>query len=119
MRHKKRRGKLSRPTSQRIALLRAQVSSLFLKEKIITTEAKAKEARRMAEKMITLAKKGGLHSRREVLRNLPDSKVVKNLFDNISPLFSERKSGYTRLTKVGKRRGDAAPLVMVELVRGS
>ena len=119
MRHKKRRGKLSRPTSQRIALLRAQVSSFFLKEKIITTEAKAKEVRRVAEKMITLAKKGGLHSRREVLRSLPDSKVVKNLFDNISPLFSERKSGYTRLTKIGKRRGDAALLVMVELVRGS
>ncbi len=119
MRHKKRRGELSRPTSQRIALLRSQVSSLFLREKIITTEAKAKEVRRMAEKMITLAKKGGLHSRREVLRSLPNSKVVKSLFDNISPLFLERPSGYTRLTKIGKRKGDAAPLVMVELVHGS
>ncbi len=90
---------------------------ILLREgKITTTDARAKETKRMAEKMITLAKRGDLHARRQVLAYVFDETVVKNLFDEIAPKYAERNGGYTRALKLGPRRGDAAELVILELV---
>lgn len=108
--------KLGRPTDQRKAMLRNLVTSLLREGKITTTDARAKETKRMAEKMITLAKKGDLHARRQVLSYVYDETVVKNLFDEIAPKYAERNGGYTRALKLGPRRGDAAELVILELV---
>jgi len=116
--------KLNRNTGNRKALFRSLVTDLFLYEKIQTTEAKAKELRKIADKMITLAKRGDLHARRQVaafVRNEPVSAesnqdVVQKLFSEIAPRFQERNGGYTRIIKVGPRRGDAAPMVIIELV---
>jgi large subunit ribosomal protein L17 len=92
------------------------VNALFKYERIETTEAKAKEIQPIAENLITLAKKGDLHSRREAARYLQSIDGVKKLFDTIGPKFANRDGGYTRILKLGPRRGDGAPLVVMELV---
>jgi large subunit ribosomal protein L17 len=108
--------KLGRDTSARKALFRSMLTSFFAYERIETTEAKAKEISGMAEKMITLAKRGDLHARRQVLSSLYDEEVVTKLFDVIAPKYAERQGGYTRVLKLGPRRGDAAPMAIIELV---
>jgi large subunit ribosomal protein L17 len=108
---------LSRPAEHRWALYRNQVTALLDHEKITTTEAKAKEVRSLAEKMITLAKDGGLTSRREALAFVTDKKIVDKLFGEIAPGYAGRNGGYTRLLKLGPRSGDSAPMVQIELVK--
>jgi len=115
--------KLGRPSAARKALLRSLVTDLFLYERIETTEAKAKELRSIAEKIVTLAKRGDLAARRQVAsyvrrESLEDAEqdVIQKLFSEIAPRFQERKGGYTRIIKIGPRRGDAAPMVYIELV---
>lgn len=108
--------KLGRPTDHRKAMLRNLVTSLLRSGKIETTETRAKETKRIAEKMITLAKRGDLHARRQVLSYVYDETVVKSLFDDIAPKYADRNGGYTRILKLGPRRGDAAEMVILELV---
>ena len=108
--------KLGRDSSARKALLRGIVTSLFRYERIETTEAKAKELRKIAEKMLTLAKRGDLHARRQALVYMMDKDVVKKLFDEVAPKYKDRQGGYTRIIKTGVRQGDAAPMVIIELV---
>ena len=108
--------KLGRDSSARKALFRGMLTSFFQYDRIETTEAKAKELRGLADQMITLAKRGDLHARRQVLAYLMDEEVVKKLFDEIAPKYAERQGGYTRILKIGPRRGDAAPMVILELV---
>ncbi|MCH5138762.1 50S ribosomal protein L17 [Clostridiaceae bacterium UIB06] len=108
--------KLGRPTDQRRAMLRNLVTSFLKHGKIETTETRAKETRNLAEKMITLAKRGDLHARRQVLSFVTEEEVVRNLFDNVAPKYAERNGGYTRMYKVGPRRGDGAEVVILELV---
>ena len=116
MRHMKEGRKLRRTASHRKALLRNMVSSLFEFEKIETTDAKAKELRKVADKMITWGKRGDLHARRLTLRVISDKKVVHKLFSDIAPRFRERNGGYTRIIKTGRRKGDNAPLSIIELM---
>jgi len=116
MRHLKKGRKLSRTDSHRRATLRNLVTSLFEHDRIKTTDAKAKEARPIAEKMITFAKRGDLHARRQVLRFVISETVVERLFGTIAPAMAERNGGYTRILKVGRRAGDAAPISVLELV---
>jgi len=108
--------KLGRPTDHRKAMLRNLVTSLLREERIETTVTRAKETKRMADKMITLAKRGDLHARRQVLAYIYDEDVVKKLFDEIGPKYADRNGGYTRVLKVGPRRGDAAEMAIIELV---
>ena len=108
--------KLGRRADHRDAMLRNQVQSLFENGKIETTLTRAKETRRMAEKMITLAKRGDLHARRQVLAYVIDETVVSDLFENIAPKYAERNGGYTRIIKTDVRRGDSAELAIIELV---
>ena len=108
--------KLGRPTDQRKAMLRNLVTSFLKHGKIETTETRAKETKNLAEKMITLAKRGDLHARRQVLSFVTEEEVVKNLFDKVAPKYAERNGGYTRIYKVGPRRGDGAEVVILELV---
>ena len=108
--------KLGRDTSARKALFRSILTSFFEYERIETTEAKAKEISGLAEKMITLAKRGDLHARRQVLSYLLNEEVVAKLFETIAPKYSDRQGGYTRVYKLGPRRGDAAPMAILELV---
>jgi large subunit ribosomal protein L17 len=117
MRHKVAGRNLSRSTEHRWALYRNQVTALLDHEKITTTEAKAREVRALAEKMITLAKDGSLASRREALAFVTDKKVVDKLFAEIGPSYADRSGGYTRLLKLGPRPGDSAPMVKIELVK--
>ena len=116
MRHQKAGRKLGRTSSHRKAMFRNMVTSFFEHEKIETTDAKAKELRKIAEKMITLGKRGDLHSRRLVLRVVNDKDVVRSLFEDIAPRYQDRNGGYTRILKAGRRRGDNAPLSIIELV---
>jgi large subunit ribosomal protein L17 len=116
MRHRVKGKKLRRDSAQRKALLRSLVTSFLEKERIRTTLAKAKATRPIAEKMITLAKKNSLHSRRLALRFIYKRGVVKKLFDEIGPRFSERPGGYTRIIKIGPRAGDGAEMALLELV---
>jgi len=116
MRHRRGNKKLGKPTDQRLALLKSIVIALFENTKIKTTDTRAKEAKRMAEKLITLAIQNTLHSRREVLKVIPNKKTVKILFDNIATRFTDRPGGYTRIIKLGFRKGDAAPISQLELV---
>jgi large subunit ribosomal protein L17 len=118
MRHRRDHRTLNRATDQRLALLRNQVASLFRHSKIVTTLPKAKETRRMAEKLITLARReqSQLAARREVLRYIPDPELVKHLFDDIGPRFRTRPGGFTRIIRAGLRRGDGAQLAVLELV---
>ena len=116
MRHKLSGRKLGRPTAHRMAMLRGMVADLIRNESLRTTEAKAREVRRMAEKAITLGKGGTLHHRRRALALLTDEVVVRKLFDDIAPRFESRQGGYTRVIKLGPRAGDAAPMAIIELV---
>ncbi len=117
MRHKVAGRNLSRPSEHRWALYRNQVTSLLAHEKITTTEAKAREVRILAEKMITLGKDSSLASRREALAFITDTRVVDKLFAEIAPGYADRSGGYTRLLKLGPRPGDNAPMVQIELVK--
>ncbi len=116
MRHRVAGRKLSRATDHRIALCRNLVTDLLRYERITTTEAKAKEIRGMAEKIITLGKKGDLHSRRQALAFVTDKKVVERVFDVLAPRYANRPGGYTRIIKLGPRLGDGAPMAQLELV---
>ncbi len=116
MRHKIAGRKLSRPIGHRLALYRNLVADLFRHEKIVTTEAKAKEIRGLAEKMITLGKENSLSSRRRALAYITDKDLVDKVFTEIAPRYTERSGGYTRLLKLGPRAGDGAPTVKLELV---
>ena len=107
MRHRKEGRKLNRSASHRKAMLANMAANLFLHKQIRTTHPKALEARRLAESLITKAKKGDLHSRREVLKVIPHKDVVKILFDEIAPQYAERPGGYTRIIKLGQRKTDA------------
>ena len=110
------RRKLNKNSAHRKAMMRNMVSSLFLHEKIETTLPKAKEVQRKAEKLITTAKNPDLHSRRMVIRDIKDKKVVDKLFDEIAPRYQERPGGYTRVLKGYYRRGDSAEKAILELV---
>ncbi len=116
MRHNKAGRRLGRTTSHRIAMFRNMVTSFLSHEKITTTDAKAKELRSIAEKMITFGKKGDLHAMRQAASFIRDKKVVTKLFTTIAPRYKERNGGYTRIVKLGIRPGDTAPLSMIELV---
>ncbi len=116
MRHLVKGKRLRRNTAQRRALLRNLVTSFLEKERMRTTLAKAKATKPLAEKMITLAKKNTLHTRRRALRFIYKKTVVKKLFDEIGPRFSERPGGYTRIVKVGPRAGDGADMAILELI---
>ena len=108
--------KLGRPTDQRIAMLRSLVTNFLKYGKIETTVTRAKETQKLAEKMITLGKRGDLHARRQALAFITEESVVKELFETIAPKYAERNGGYTRIMKMGPRRGDAAELAILELV---
>ena len=108
--------KLGRTTDHRKAMLRGMVTYLFENGKVETTVTRAKEVREMAEKMITIAKDNSLHARRQVLAYVTKEDVVKNLFDVIAPRYADVNGGYTRITKTGARRGDAAEMCIIELV---
>ena len=116
MRHRKSARKLGRTSSHRDAMFRNMVTSLFEHERIVTTKEKAKELRPIAEKMITLAKRGDLHSRRQALSYIRSKDVVEKLFTDIQEQFADRKGGYTRILQTGSRKGDAAPMAIIELV---
>ena len=116
MRHQKAGKKLNRTGSHRNAMFRNMVTSLFIHTRIRTTHTKAKELRRWAERMITLAKRGDLHARRQALAVLRDKAVVHKLFEEAPNRFGKRAGGYTRVVKIGMRRGDAAPISLIELV---
>jgi large subunit ribosomal protein L17 len=116
MRHRKASLKLSRTTSHRIAMFRNMVTSLFKHERIRTTGVKAKELRRWAEHVITLAKRGDLHARRQALAIVREKNVVHKLFDEANEKFGNSAGGYTRIVKLGRRAGDAAPMSLVELI---
>jgi len=116
MRHRKSGRKLGRTTSHREAMFRNMVTSLFEHERIVTTTPKAKEARSIADKMITLAKKGDLHAKRQALSYIRSKDIVAKLFDVIQLKFTDRNGGYTRIIQAGVRRGDAAPMAILELV---
>jgi len=116
MRHRKKGRTLSRTASHKKATMRNMATSLFRHERIETTTAKAKELRPFAERLITLAKRGDLHARRLAGRLIADRQVLGKLFDDIGPRFTERPGGYTRILKLGTRRGDAAEMALIELV---
>lgn len=116
MRHNKAGRKLGRKTEHRKAMLRNMVTSLFEHERIVTTVPKAKEARRIADKMITLAKRGDLHARRQAAAYIQSREVVAKLFNAIGCQFADRQGGYTRIIHTGTRAGDAAPMAILELV---
>ena len=116
MRHRVHGRKLGRTSAHRKALFRNQVTALMEKERITTTLMKAKEVRPIAERMITLAKRESLHARRQVLKTIQDKKVVSKLFDSISARYANRPGGYTRIYKLGPRKGDGAEMAILELV---
>lgn len=116
MRHRWLGRKLGRTTSHRKALLSNQVTTLFSHERIMTTEAKSKELRSLAERMITLAKRGDLHARRQVQEVIADKTVARKLFREVAPRMKNRPGGYTRLLKLGQRQGDGAYMTLIELV---
>ncbi|MBZ0160413.1 50S ribosomal protein L17 [Candidatus Methylomirabilis sp.] len=115
MRHRNAGRKLGRTTAHREMLLRNLLTSLFQYEKIVTTEAKAKELRKLADKVITLAKRGDLHARRQAAEVVQDEDILKKLFDAIGVRYKDRNGGYTRMTKLEYRMGDGAPLAAIEL----
>ncbi|MCD6255111.1 MAG: 50S ribosomal protein L17 [Deltaproteobacteria bacterium] len=117
MRHRNSGRKLNRTTSHRLAMLKNMVTSLLRHERIETTEAKAKEVRRLAEKLITLSKRGDLSARRRAFRIIRDKKVLKKLFNEIKNRYQNVNGGYTRIIKIGVRRGDGAHKALIELVR--
>ena len=116
MRHRVDRRRLGRYGSHRMAMLANMTSSLFLEGRITTTVTRAKELRRVAEKLITRAKGETLHDRRIVLSRLPPKPAVVKLFDELAPRYANRPGGYTRIVKLGYRKGDASPMAVIELV---
>jgi len=116
MRHKCANKKLGRPTDQCMAMLRSIVEALFTYKSIETTDDRAKEAKKIAEKLITLGIRGDLHSRRMALKILPYKKVVSQIFKDIAVQYKEKKGGYTRIIKIGFRKGDAALVSKLELI---
>ena len=116
MRHLNAGRKLNRSSSHRKAMLRNLVTSLFQHEHLQTTDAKAKEMRRWVDRMITLGKRNTVHARRQAAAFVRGRTIVKKLFDDIAPRFATRPGGYTRITKLGNRVGDAAPVSLIELV---
>lgn len=116
MRHRRKGRRLGRTSSHRLALLRNLAAALFVRERIRTTEAKCRELRRFAEKLITLAKRGDLQARRLVARHVQDPQVRAKLFDVLGPRYAERPGGYTRMVKLGPRQGDCAAMSIIELV---
>lgn len=119
MRHRKAGNRLGRTSSHRKAMLRNMVTSLFEHERIVTTTPKAKELRRIADRMITLAKRGDLHARRQALAVIRDKDVVAKLFDELKDEYMDRNGGYTRIIRTGSRAGDAASMAIIELVNYS
>jgi large subunit ribosomal protein L17 len=117
MKHQVSGRKFDRPTDERLAMYRNMVASLITSEKMVTTEAKAKEIRRVAERIITLGKKGSIAARRQALAFIYDENVVEKLFADIAPRYAERAGGYTRIIKLGPRQGDCAPMAQIELVK--
>jgi large subunit ribosomal protein L17 len=116
MRHRRRTVKLGRTSQHRDSMLANMVCSLIKHSRITTTLAKAKAVRPLAEKLVTLGKKGGLHARRQAVSQLGQPVLVKKLFTDIAPRFQDRKGGYTRILKLGNRLGDAAPMALIEWV---
>ena len=116
MRHRKAGRRLGRTTSHRRAMVRNMVTSVFEHERIVTTTPKAKEVRRVVDKMITLAKRGDLHAKRQAFSFMQSRDAVAKLFDEIVGQFADRNGGYTRIIQTGQRRGDAAPMAILELV---
>ncbi len=117
MRHRDKVKKLGRTTEHKKAMLNNLVASLFEKNVVITTTAKAKEARKIADKMITIAKSGDeVNARRKISKGIHSRKIVKRLFEEIAPLYKDRKGGYTRVVAVGTRRGDGSSVSILELV---
>ena len=116
MRHGKAGKRLGRTGSHKKAMVRNMVTSLFEHERIVTTTPKAKEVRKVADKMITLAKRGDLHAKRQALSFIQSKDVVAKLFDEIQAQYADRNGGYTRIIQTGQRRGDAAPMAILELV---
>ena len=116
MRHQKAGRKFGRNPSQRKALFRQQAISLIMNERITTTEAKAKELRSVVEKLVTIAREDTEHHRRLVMSKIDHEGATKRLFDVVAPRFEETPGGYTRMSKLGLRRGDAAPVVLIEFV---
>ena len=116
MRHRVSGRKLGRTSAHRKAMFRNQLTALFTHERIITTVAKAKELRPLAERMVTLARNDSLHGRRQVLSMISDKEVVQRLFKDIAPRFADRPGGYTRIMRLGRRKGDGAELAIIEFV---
>ncbi|MCK5229362.1 MAG: 50S ribosomal protein L17 [Desulfobulbaceae bacterium] len=116
MRHRKAGRRLGRTTSHRLAMVRNMVTSLLDHERIVTTTPKAKEVRKVADKMITLGKRGDLHARRQALTVVQDKRVVAKLFGELRDEYMDRNGGYTRIILTGNRAGDAAPMAILELV---
>jgi large subunit ribosomal protein L17 len=116
MRHRNKGRQLSRTTAHKRAMLRNMATSLFRHERVVTTNAKAKELRPFAERLITLARRGDLHARRQVERHIKDREVAGRLFGEIGPRFASRPGGYTRILKIGHRPGDGAELARIELL---
>lgn len=116
MRHRKAGRRLGRNSSHRDAMIRNMVTSLFEHERIVTTTPKAKEARKVADKMMTLAKRGDLHARRQALAYMKKDTVVAKLFDTLKNDYMDRNGGYTRIIRTGTRIGDAAQMAILELV---
>ena len=109
--------RLGRDSGARLALFRGLVSSLIVEERISTTASKAKEAKKVADRVIDLALRNDLHARRQIARVLSDRGVVRRLFDTVAPRYQKGRGGYTRLIRTGHRRGDAAPMALLELVK--
>jgi len=116
MRHNKAGFKLSRPTHQRTALYRSLMSAIIAHERITTTHVKAKAVQRHVEKLITLSRQPTVHHRRLAMADLPDKQAVEKLFAEIGPRYVDRPGGYTRITKIGIRKGDGTPMAQIELV---
>lgn len=116
MRHRKAGKRLGRTTSHRLAMVRNMVTSLLDHERIVTTTPKAKEIRKVVDKMITLGKRGDLHARRQALTVVHDKRVVAKLFGELRDEYMDRNGGYTRIIRTGNRNGDAAPMAILELV---
>ena len=117
MRHQKAGYKLGRPTNQRIALYRSLMLAIIQHERITTTHTKAKAVQRHVEKLITLSRQPTVHHRRLAMADLPNKKAVEKLFAEIGPRYVNRPGGYTRITKMGERKGDGALMAQIELVR--
>ena len=116
MRHQLSGRKLGRPTGHRLLMLRTMVTDLLRNETMRTTDSKAKEVSKMAEKVITLGKKGSLHHRRQASALLTDEDVVRKVFDELEQRYQDRNGGYTRITKLGPRKGDASEMAVLELI---